>query len=184
MRTFVALKIPVEPKLKTLLLDVKQDLLREKIKWVDFSTLHLTLFFLGETRSETVEELKVIFQNQLSNIHRFSLSLKGMGTFGSLVNPKVIWIGVSHSEPLIYLHKLVNEIIVPLGFTPDARGFNPHITIGRIKHVNEMELLKELIDENRQELFQENTIDSITLYKSDLTSRGPIYTPLINQEFK
>jgi 2'-5' RNA ligase len=184
MRTFVALKIPVEQKLKTLLLDIKQDLLTEKIKWVDFSTLHLTLFFLGETKSETVVELMDVFQNRLSKVQQFSLNLKGMGVFGSELNPKVIWIGVSHSDQLIGLHKLVNVAIAPLGFTPDPRGFNPHITIGRVKQVNEVELLNELIDENKHELFQESIIDRITLYKSELTSRGPIYTQVINQEFK
>ncbi len=181
MRTFVALNIPLEYQLKQILQDLKHKLLGESIKWVDISTLHLTLFFLGDTQQRTIDEINDAFKQQIEGFPRFSLSLKGIGTFGTRVNPKVIWIGVSPSESLVELNRLVVENIKPLGFIPDERGFNPHITLGRIKHVKNNSLIYELVDGFKNKHFQETLIDRVVLYKSELTPHGPIYKPLIEQ---
>lgn len=183
MRTFVAIKIPVEQNLKATLRDFRSELRNEKIKWVDFSTLHLTLFFLGDTSAIQVEQIKENFANVLTGFPKFSLEIKGFGTFGQKRNPKVIWVGVKPITELIELHRIVNSIIEPLGFTPDERGFNPHITIGRVKQVDDPELLAELIEEFGDSANQNATIDCIILYKSELTPKGPIYTPIVTQYF-
>jgi 2'-5' RNA ligase len=182
MRTFIAIEIPVEQKLKRVLSELKAELKFEKIKWVNLSTLHLTLFFLGETNDSIVREIEEIFKTHFAITPRFTIHLKGIGIFGSKSNPKVLWVGIKHSEELQKLHQLVNERIKPLGFTPDERGFNPHITIGRIKQVDSIELLNKLVSENSNLIFQETLVDKVILYKSDLTPQGAIYSLIVIQK--
>ncbi len=183
MRTFVAIKIPVEHSLKTTLRDFKNELPYEEIKWVDFSTLHLTLFFLGETEESELDKIGEAFSRELVGFPKFNITINSFGTFGQKRNPKVIWVGVKPIAQLNELHRTINGVIEPLGFTPDERGFNPHITIGRVKQIKNPELLAELIDEFGDSVYQNTTIDSVILYKSELTPKGPIYTPMVTQHF-
>lgn len=182
MRAFVALAIPVEQRLGSVLNDLKLGLEFEKIKWVDFNTLHLTLFFLGETSEREALEIKKIFKERFNNFKSFSISLAGFGTFGSRQNPKVLWLGVEANESLKQIHDIVNSSLQPLGFTPDERGFNPHITIGRMKQVYDTELLYSIVGRNKQKVFQSSLVDQVILYRSELTPRGPIYTPIFEQK--
>jgi 2'-5' RNA ligase len=184
MRTFIALEIPVLPKLKESLINVKVDLSNERIKWVNFSTLHLTLFFLGETSTNQIEILKDMMCKEFEGISKFLLLLSGLGVFGSKNNPKVIWIGVKQSQSLNDCYSKIVKIVKSLGFKEDERGFNPHITIGRMNQIEDLSLLTELIDEQQNTLYQQSVIDKIILYKSELTPQGPIYTPLYSGYLK
>ncbi|MDX9846508.1 MAG: RNA 2',3'-cyclic phosphodiesterase [Tenuifilaceae bacterium] len=181
MRTFIAIKIPVEQKLKVVLRELKDALSFERIKWVDFHTLHLTLFFLGDTPAPVVDRIGNLFKEHLYGFSEFSISIKGLGVFGSKANPKVLWVGVEPNPELKLLERKVVELIEPLGYKPDARGFNPHITIGRIKSVGDTGLLDELVLEHETLLFQQSCIDEVILYKSELMPQGPRYTPIASQ---
>ncbi len=180
MRTFIALKIPVEHKLKTVLREVKDALSFEKIKWVDFHTLHLTLFFLGETPMPVADRLKILFEEHLHGFPEFTVSIKGLGVFGSRANPKVLWVGIEPSSELMLLEMAVVRFVEPLGYKADMRGFNPHITIGRIKSLSDTGLLDELILEYANMSFQQSRIDEVILYKSELLPLGPCYTPIVS----
>lgn len=183
MRTFIAIKVPVEQKLKVVLRELKDALSFERIKWVDFHTLHLTLFFIGDTPAPVIDRIGALFKEQLSDFSEFSVSLKGLGLFGSKSNPKVLWVGVEPSPELKLLECKVVKLIEPLGYKSDARGFNPHITIGRIKSVNDTGLIDELVLEHENMLFQQSCIDEVILYKSELLPQGPRYTPIVSQKF-
>lgn len=184
MRTFVALSVNVEQNLKVILHKIRDELKDQKIKWVNFDTLHLTLFFLGETSNDQVADIKTILKTELSSFDQFKITLSGIGMFGGNQNPKVLWLGINHSNELAKLHQIVNDAIKTIGFTPDERGFNPHITIGRIKQLDSPKLLSGVIDRFKYEDFQCNSIDSVTLYSSNLTPKGPIYTPVFKQSLK
>ena len=60
---------------------------------------------------------------------QFDLSLKGVGGFPNLKNPRVIWIGADKkgAEKLIELAKEIEMKLAPLGFEKDKK-FKPHLT--------------------------------------------------------
>lgn len=182
MRTFIALGIPLSLSSIELLNNLKQKLCHERIRWVNFETLHLTLFFLGEANETQINEIDSVFKTHISPFAPLGIALKGIGTFGQKHNPKVLWLGVEPNETLKEFHAKVNEMVRPIGFTPDKRGFNPHITIGRIKGIDNMQLIESIIRETDNQPIQSLTVNKVTLYKSTLTPNGPVYAPLIEQQ--
>jgi 2'-5' RNA ligase len=184
MRTFVAIEVVAQQYFAESLERIKNELRFEQIKWVDFKSLHLTLFFLGQTTHDDTELIEKIFNVQLSKLKRFKIQLKSYGTFGSKLNPKVLWVGVAVTDELLELHQKVNESIQNIGFVPDVRGFNPHITIGRIKQVGNVNLINGVLMEYANSIFQEIVVDKVILYRSDSSPSGVIYTPIISQELE
>ncbi|MEE3142517.1 MAG: 2'-5' RNA ligase family protein, partial [Chloroflexota bacterium] len=48
--------------------------------------------------------------------------------------PRVLWVGLQGDmEPLAILHEKVEAAMADQGFTRERRGFNPHLTIGRVR---------------------------------------------------
>ena len=69
-------------------------------------------------------------------VSSFSLSLAGMGVFPNERQPRVLWAGVAGDmDPLTGIHLGVEEAMAEQGFTRERRGFNPHLTIGRVRNV-------------------------------------------------
>jgi 2'-5' RNA ligase len=71
----------------------------------------------------------------------------------------------------------VEQELETVGVPRSDKPFHPHLTLGRVKHPKEAipiatRLEHMVVDWGKQ------TIDSVTLMKSDLTPTGPLYTPL------
>jgi len=125
-RLFVALEIPREAALS-------MSLLRGGLygaRWIDVENYHLTLRFIGDVDAPTADELV----HALDRVQRppFSLSLIGMGSFGSK-KPHSIWAGVSASPDLIALQAEIERICQRLGLRADPRKFTPHVTLARLR---------------------------------------------------
>jgi 2'-5' RNA ligase len=60
----------------------------------------------------------------------------------------------------------------------EFRAFNPHLTIGRIKHLNDKETLKSLIEQFQNSEMQIIPVNEVILYESILLQSGPVYKPL------
>lgn len=181
MRTFIAIDIPVNEELKTAMLDIKQSLSTSKINWVDFSTLHLTIVFLGDTQSSVIQKIQTDFKNRISDFGTFQLKVANVGFFGPKASPTVIWVGVEPSEHLIEIHKVINDIVLQHKIQHDFRAFKPHITIGRIKQLNDTDIVNSLSRKYRNKEFQTVQCDKVIMYQSILTPKGAIYKPLFEQ---
>lgn len=184
MRTFLAVPICLSNNTLAAVKNVSCKLNDEPIKWVDFSSLHLTLFFLGKTSVEMADEVSEFLKDELSECPSFDINLRGLGTFGSFNNPKVLWIGIEPNHYLTSMQERVEQFLVSKGYPSDTRGFNPHITIGRIKSTERPKLIDEVIAEIGSRVAQVNPITRIILYKSDLTTNGPVYTEYYSQGLK
>lgn len=179
IRSFIAVKIPVEKELETICKKFNQEFRNENIKWVDLTNLHLTLFFLGEVELNTISSLERDLSGILSGFNPFTISLQGLGFFGSRNNPRVVWVGIKPSKQMNDLHEKVIGIVTPYGFQSDERGFNPHITLARIKSMSNPFALNDRLLEYKSFEFQDVEVRNVILFKSELTPRGPIYTPLL-----
>ena len=125
-RLFTALEIPRNAAMSL-------SLLRGGLpgaRWIDVENYHITLRFIGDVDGRTADEVV----DRLDRIDRpeFSLSLNGIGSFGSK-KPHSIWAGVSPAPELYALQGEIERICQRIGLPPDPRKFTPHVTLARLK---------------------------------------------------
>jgi len=146
------------------------------LKLVNLASIHITLKFLGDTRDEHVSRIKEIMKEGARNIEPFKIELLGTGAFPNMNRIRVVWIGTKNAEKLGNMASYLEDELEPLGYRKEKRGFSSHITVARIKSAKNIEPVRALLKERRDELFGEQLIDRIILKKSELTPKGPIYT--------
>ncbi|MBU2561020.1 MAG: RNA 2',3'-cyclic phosphodiesterase [Nanoarchaeota archaeon] len=171
MRLFIAFEIPED--IRNILIAV-QDKISFSGKATKTKEFHLTLKFLGE-----VDEGKVpALVDALSEVQftRFEASLSRVGAFPNANDPRVVWVGIEPHENIGAVQQQVDACTQKLGFEPDKR-FHPHLTLARIKFVDNRKELKGCIESiNVPEA--SFTLDSFKLIKSTLTPQGPVYEVL------
>jgi 2'-5' RNA ligase len=143
-----------------------------KIKWVAPEAMHLTFFFLG---TQSVECAAAVFQTlkkSVQNFPRFRMALAAAGYFGQPRAPRVLWVGLDAPPPLFNLQV---QLTAALGIEED-KPFYPHLTLGRVKAGQGMEVFQWLKKAQVEPVAFEVT--SIELIKSELTPAGARYTVL------
>ncbi|MBS3806409.1 MAG: RNA 2',3'-cyclic phosphodiesterase [Bacteroidales bacterium] len=177
-RTFIAIPIQAGPKLRATHTNLRNELKNEKIKWVEPDHFHLTLFFLGDTREDQVEQVDRMLASLVGGYSEFDIRLEGLGVFKNIRKPRVLWAGIKDYEPMRKIKSAVDREMSSLGFEPDKREFKPHLTLARIKWIDNKEKLQHLIDAHQQEKWQSAHIDQLIYFESRLTQSGPVYTPI------
>jgi 2'-5' RNA ligase len=178
VRSFVALELSdeVREKLAELLKRLHQT--NAAVKWVEPENLHLTLKFLGEVPEEQIQNIVEALRAVAQKFEPFSLTVRGVGGFPDLRRPRVLWVGVEATNPLMRLQQLVEQAMEKLGFEPEERAYHPHITIGRVKGMAGIDKVRAILSEHADICFGTVLIKHLTLFRSDLSREGPTYTPL------
>ena len=148
-------------------------------KWVAEKNLHLTLKFLGGVDETVIPEVSTAVGEVAGRFEPFDVTLAGVGAFPEGGSPRVVWCGLQ--EPTGRLEKLyyaLNKALRPYAEKEEHRKFSPHITLGRVRSPRRREELKNLIEDNRETKIGTQSVDTITVMMSELTPKGPIYTPL------
>lgn len=178
MRTFIAIKIVPEKKLADLFSTLKDSLNNENINWADVDNLHLTLRFIGETEKKQVDEIIRLIDEVAQQFHQFQFCLSDAGFFKSKNQPRILFFAVDNGFKLKQLADEIDEKIVSLGFSREERLFNPHLTIGRIKFIQNKTAFYDLINQYKGTEIQKIEVSEIVYYQSILTSAGAIYKPI------
>jgi 2'-5' RNA ligase len=107
IRTFIALEIPDEALSK--LFSIRDENLPgiKNVRWEPKNKLHLTLKFLGDTKSESVVEYSNALEEILSEYKCFELCFSEFGVFKKGIEPKILWAGLKKNENL---KQLVSDI--------------------------------------------------------------------------
>ena len=184
MRTFIAIKIIPEKKLLDIFSTLRKSLEGEAISWVDTKNLHLTLRFLGETSDDYVLKIKRLLDNISLNYHRFQFNLKGVGFFKGKNQPRVLFLSVENDLLLKQLIAEIEEMVVSTGISREEKSFNPHLTLGRIKFLQNKNAFYSLADELNGAEIQSVTVSEIIYYQSVLSSAGAIYKPIHQIQLK
>ncbi len=174
-RIFVALKIHPSEKFLTIYDELKSACRNDKIKWVEPYNIHMTLKFLGETEEDKIGSIRNVLSGISFRNQSFELKLKDVGIFGSSYKPRVIWFGIEENESLINLANDVLDQMHDLGFEKDRQNFVPHLTIGRIKFIDNKRTFQEVINKYRSIKIQEQKVDQFYLIESILRQQGPEY---------
>lgn len=190
LRTFIAVEL--DGGFLGKLVDL-QDRLRgqvapRSIRWVRPEGIHLTLKFLGETRSDQLEAIKIALDQTASEVLPFSFTVGGLGCFPNTRRPRVIWVGLH--EPTGTLSRLRDAIeshVAPLGFPTEKRAFRPHLTLGRVqRHASKSEVREvgEVIAASEIGILDEMRVRQVSYIKSDLRPGGAVYTTLHEARFQ
>ncbi len=168
-RLFVALDLPD---------DVKRGLERlcagvPGARWLSAAQFHLTLRFIGEVDGALFKDVAAMLDGIDGD--GFTLSLAGLGCFGKGRKMHTLWVGV-HAEPgLFELQERIEAQLCTIGLEPEHRKYKPHVTIARLKGVNDGRLADYLV---AHEGFVSDgfAVDSFALFSSFLSHNGAIYT--------
>jgi 2'-5' RNA ligase len=188
-RTFIALGMDesLQSFLGETIRRAEQDL--PDLRWVDPAGVHLTLAFLGELTDErlaaAIQASEVAAQKATPFVYR----LKGLGVFGSLQQPRVIWMGVEdqpsgqiQGSPLQRLHRILTKELELRSFEVEKRPFSPHLTLARIKQPlspSEQQSLQRLLHSKHAAVTSlPYRVDHLSVMKSELSRTGARYTSL------
>jgi len=174
-RTFLAVKLTLLDDNNKLFSDLKIKFKDSLINWVNAENMHLTLFFLGETTENQIASICNKLREQLKDTKAFSFTLKRLGVFRNINDPRVIWLGVENVDKLKEVKKYIDSVLLKFDFQVEEKEFRPHLTLGRIKHLKQKNILNDLIEKYNDYKFQEVFVNEIVFYESVLTPNGPVY---------
>ena len=184
-RLFIAVLLPVS--ITSHLENYQKELKKTgaDVKWVESQNIHLTLKFLGKTKTEEIARITDTLNRLSAPQKRIPVTLDQLGFFPAKKSPRVLWAGLNDkTKSLEKIALFLEEALAGLGFEKETRPFQPHITLARVRSSQNMLSLVEKINE-----FNENFktvdlfIDNITLFESDLSSHGPTYSIIHQTKF-
>jgi 2'-5' RNA ligase len=166
MRLFVAIDVP--EKVKEHLVFLQRSLSNHALRFVHPKSMHMTLYFFGDVPHERliVEKLKSIAFSP------FTLKLSGTGFFPHEKDPKVIWVGLEEQNNIIALQQRISELFEP------KKDFKPHLTLARTGTKRFDSTLLRANVTNLEVKLLSFKVSSFKLYRSTLTSLGPVYEVL------
>jgi len=178
IRSFIAFDMNSEQVLKKIT-DIQSLLTKTgaDLKLVEPKNIHITLRFLGNITPNTAE--KIYEEMKKVQFTPFNVKIHGVGAFPNPRYPRVLWTGIT--EGADQLRSIFNQLeprLRSLGFTPDPKGFSPHLTIARVKSGRNKAELAKFLNENANYQFGTVKADCLRLKRSDLTPKGPIYSTL------
>ena len=177
MRVFLAIEI--DEKLKDKISEVQKEFAKcdAPLKYVETENLHCTLKFFGEIDDNKLNDVIRTIENKIKDHEPFKISIKKTGVFPNERYVRVLWLGMEDVEPFSNLQKDLDEDFVKMGFKKE-RSYTPHLTIGRVKGVQNKELLVSIVKDIEDIDIGTMHVDRLVLKESDLTPVGPIYTDL------
>ena len=178
IRSFIAFDIDSEAVRRNL--TAAQSMLAQTgadLKLVEPQNIHITIRFLGDITPATVE--KTFTEMQQVPFTPFTVQINALGAFPDPRYPRVVWAGITEgTDQLKTVFSQLEPRLRSLGFTPDPKGFNPHLTIARVKTGRNKQQLSDFLAKNANYAFGAIKAECLRLKRSDLTPRGPVYSTL------
>ncbi len=169
MRLFVAAPLP------QVLVDALSEtsaLLRQAVRgrYVASDSFHVTLAFLGEVPVYQLSEVERALEMATADFEPFQTALGELGSFGRASNA-ILWQGFQQGrrEWSVLAHD-VRGCLDDAGFAFDGKSFLPHVTLMRRADVSRGALPMPCVEQG--------TIDTVTLFSSNLSGDRPQYEVL------
>lgn len=178
IRSFLAFDIEsdhVRKKLssaQTLLVQTGADL-----KLVETENIHVTIRFLGNITPNTVD--RIHDEMKAVQFTPFNIQIRGLGAFPDAHYPRVVWAGIAEgANQLRDVFSQLESKLRQMGFPPETKGFNAHLTIARVRSGRNKAQLTEFLTHNANHEFGSIRAECLRLKQSDLTPKGPVYSTL------
>lgn len=194
IRTFVAVEL--EASVRQALAQVQATLRSRleksvgsgvRIQWVKPESIHLTLKFLGDMPEDRVPDVQTVLTRVAGGHSRFTVDVEGLGVFPDARAPRVLWVGLTaHVDALKRLAADVEAVLGAIGFAPESKPFNPHLTLARIKERSRDIGQTLAVDRMLERAAPIGTVmvNAIALMKSELKPSGAVYTKLCEVSLK
>ena len=188
LRTFIACEIPADLQdgIQRAIQPLRSTLGAGLVRWIPAHNVHLTLKFLGDVATPSLDMIQRTLASEASGFEAFDGAVQGFGAFPNLHRPNVLWIGFDAPPALGILQRELDLATERLGYKSDERGFSPHLTIGRVRatgRAKDMQKVRDEIGRLRIGVVGSVHIDAVHLFKSDLQSTGAVYTRLYSARF-
>lgn len=200
-RIFIAINLPKD--VKKALAGYQKKWAELPAKWTPTDNLHITLLFLGDVTDQELGEACVITKEVAArhgaldiNLNKIAYGPKdkipprdpkfsdGMASEQDLESqsrklriPRYIWAGgETNKEAILLKDDLESSLLEKIPFTPEGRGFTPHITLARISAFEWRGIEPEERPQVNEHIDLEFTVESIEVMESELKKGGPQYT--------
>lgn len=144
-------------------------LLRSHVRgrYIGPDLFHVTLAFLGEVPAMQASEVADLVERACKEHVPFYTTLGGLGTFGR-ASSAVLWQGFAEgcSAWDVLAHD-VRQTLCAEGYSIDAKGFIPHVTLMRRADVAHGALPMPCVDGGE--------VTTVTVFSSDLSGERPRY---------
>ncbi len=178
IRAFIAVTLPETIIEKIGLIQERLKKTKADIQWVKPGNIHLTLKFLGYINLDELAKLKGGLEKAAEKFSPFFVTVEEIGGFPSIDKPRVIWIGISQGGELLkVINRAIEDNLAESGFPRAERSFQPHLTLGRVRSAKHKETLIKEVTKERVSIGGVR-VNKISIYKSVLTSQGPVYSLL------
>jgi 2'-5' RNA ligase len=147
------------------------------VTWVAAENLHVTLKFLGGVDDARLDEVRAALARG-ATAPAFDVDVRGLGAFPSITRARVLWAGTAASPAFTRLAADVDRALATLGFAAEARGFTPHVTLGRVREPRPNPALASALQAAATRAYGLLRVDRVALMRSDLSPRGARYTEL------
>lgn len=180
LRCFLAFDLPEE--IRAVVKRVHGDLNKSPldVRWVRPGNVHLTVVFLGNVAVDDLQPLGEQVKAVCTKYGPFEIGLNGVGVFGGMKSPRVLWLGVEGDvERMGFFQKAISKRIRPFGIKEEKRAFHPHLTLGRFRRgAHGGQVLRGLLERYSGLSSPVCTLEELTLFRSDLRSDGAKYTKI------
>jgi 2'-5' RNA ligase len=178
VRTFICVDLPETLKERIDMLEGSLRKIDAQVSWVRAANVHLTIKFLGEVGLSRLEHVVEVVHSAAAAVTPFELELGSTGCFPSQRNPRVLWVGLAETpRGMTDLYESIENGLAAHGFPREAKSFNPHLTIGRVRSPRNGQLLAEKLIQTGF-VAERFTVREVIVMRSDLSPAGSIYTSL------
>jgi len=175
-RLFIAINLPQ---------DIKKEIAKKiaglpyQFRWLPKENWHLTLYFLGNTDTETLGKISQVLSEIVPRHQMMELNLEKI-----ILGPKLrmIWLKMTDNENLAKLQEELTKAFQGIGVgREESRRFSPHITLARLKNKDKIGLKESWKDINLNLKFYPSQID---LMESFVEPKGSRYQIISSYELK
>lgn len=177
MRLFVAIEL--SKRTRSALQRVGVALAKEctGVRWVPAERLHLTIKFLGDVPDRDVVKVSDAVARAAGGAAPFDMEISGCGCFPARGPVRIVWAGTKEESGVLQeCVATLEDELEELGFARERRRFSPHLTIGRVREDHSGGRLRSAVESHVFEPMEES-VSSLTLMSSVLSSKGPTYMP-------
>ena len=185
-RIFCALDIPAEVSgaLKNRVAQLHATFPQVRASWNRDGKFHITLKFIGDVPQQRVAVVAQAALRVTENFPSFDLAVAGAGAFPTQGSPRALWIGINDSEgKLSQLHKRLEVECGREGFEKEARKFQPHLTLARIRHAEGARSLAQFHVETPFNPIR-FVVSELLVIRSELSPLGSRYTTVSQSQLR